>query len=642
MATTWTDTPNFTDVSGSVIADGSAWPVLDNFDDNTIDTDNWAVVGATVAEQNQQMEVTGAGSWNTRGVIRKTAFANTAGNFARFTLTMTTGFDMIIGFGPSASSLNHSTGVYFYPVSNGNLYRRENGVSTQIGTWTLGVTYTITLTCTATNTFEITIDGGAYDNTSLGTMAGTSCDYFQAQVYPNGTTCAFDNFQSNCLGNTSAQFTVHDTSLAYQDAGEGNSWDLSEYVPTVTGSPSAVTYAIDTSDDSGHTPSYGSELTLAQLQATANTNHRYLWMRVTLTGNAGTTFDALAGDTYLADTTPPAVPSTTKFSLFETDNYALIWVDPDDADFDHCELKRIIDGTTTYLGKNGSNLPEWQASPTTYWTFADDSTAADMPTSAYVDEDVAGTSIAYYVRSVDTSDNASAWTVFSQGSTTECSQPAAPTLVSATPGDGQVTLSVTLNAAGDPAYIVYGAVGARGAWSDPSEDLKLTASGTIDVTGLSNLQEYVFDVVSESGDIYSLPSDVLHATPRASSQAASIALRDATAQAALLAVQHCGLGVQVQYRATPTGEAVDLWASLDAGRFVTQLRRQTETDTCDLTLTIPRQTGWPPTGGIETGSVLIYDSVEYEIDDHEWDRGDPALSASVTVHCGCWRHLGLF
>jgi len=120
-------------------------------------------------------------------------------------------------------------------------------------------------------------------------------------------------------------------------------------------------------------------------------------------------------DDYSVDVTPPDAPSSTKYSKFETNNYALIWGDPADADFSHCELKRVIDTVTTYLVKDGSNLPAW-ASSGTEWTFAENDATKDTSWSNYIDESVSGTTIAYYVRSLDLTGNGSAWTLFSLGS----------------------------------------------------------------------------------------------------------------------------------------------------------------------------------------------------------------------------------
>ena len=89
--------------------------------------------------------------------------------------------------------------------------------------------------------------------------------------------------------------------------------------------------------------------------------------------------------------------------------------------------------------------------------------------------------------------------------------PATPIIMSATKGDGQITVDVILNSSLHPAYIIYKP--AVGGWTLPDETLRLTESGTITIPGLHNGVVYYVCAVSKSGLTYSLPSNMVSARP---------------------------------------------------------------------------------------------------------------------------------
>jgi hypothetical protein len=281
---------------------------------------------------------------------------------------------------------------------------------------------------------------------------------------------------------------IHDASATLQDAGSGLAWDNSTAARTVTGSPTVKFQYADYATDQSFADAAaveaeaswnGSWLTLAELQAVSGTNcrYRYLKSRITPT-TAGDSFDDYSCDTYATDTTPPDVPTTTKFSLFETDNYAMIWVEPDDADFSHCELRRDVDGTTYYLTKNGYGLPEWATSGT-FLTFADADSFSDLSVSNFIDEDISGDSISYYVRSVDETGNASAWTLFTAGEGPDA--PDAPVLSVTDNGNGSGAMATVSGSDTGTTNTVYTALVGATSWTakavisgDGSDALSLT------------------------------------------------------------------------------------------------------------------------------------------------------------------------
>jgi hypothetical protein len=89
--------------------------------------------------------------------------------------------------------------------------------------------------------------------------------------------------------------------------------------------------------------------------------------------------------------------------------------------------------------------------------------------------------------------------------------PDAPSLDALVVGDGQLTVTVSLNDAGEPAYVLYRT--ATAGWTLPDEDLKLLADGEVVINGLHNGTLYYVCAVSKVGLTYSLPSVVMAARP---------------------------------------------------------------------------------------------------------------------------------
>lgn len=229
---------------------------------------------------------------------------------------------------------------------------------------------------------------------------------------------------------------IHDSGVLHIDFGADKSADFSTATNTATAT-ATYQYASYTSAQSWATAAEvdagaawnGSWLTLEQLKAEADNGNRYFYVKAQVVGSGDTSLSVLTIDDYAVDVTPPAVPSLTEFSVFSDDNYAMIWTDPTDSDFRYCELRRDVDGETKYLF-NESDLPVWNTSGT-YWKFCQNSLTCDSPFSNYIDEDVPGTSVSYYVRSVDNVANKSAWQAFTDS-----------TVVSTDPGVANVKIGV--------------------------------------------------------------------------------------------------------------------------------------------------------------------------------------------------------
>lgn len=140
--------------------------------------------------------------------------------------------------------------------------------------------------------------------------------------------------------------------------------------------------------------------------------------------------------------------------------------------------------------------------------------------------------------------------------------------------------------------------------------------------------EYIAFSVPESDDsLYGIPSD-----PDSFwiSNSTDYNVRDQVAEVAESVLSTLIVsGIQVKFTNVDEPE-VEIWASLDGGSGVTQLKRSAETDTTALQFTIPRQTDFPPSE-FKPGAFITYDSIDYEINSVEYSNGLPELSAAFII-----------
>jgi hypothetical protein len=241
---------------------------------------------------------------------------------------------------------------------------------------------------------------------------GDTFPTLQDQIASNDITLVNMAAEDIVLFDSPGSFSIHDSGQTYMDAGELKSWDFSTVANTLTGTPT-ITYQYAT-NNTGTPPTYpgdySSALTIGQLAAETDNDDRYMWITASIDGVVTDSFDQFSMDTYSMDVTPPGVATALSFKRIGTNNYSAAWTDPVDVDFSHCELRRDLAGVTKLLGKTDS-LPAWEDAPGTFWTFAEGDVTKDSQFSNYTDEDVAAGNVAYYVRSVDTNDNKSAWTL---------------------------------------------------------------------------------------------------------------------------------------------------------------------------------------------------------------------------------------
>lgn len=216
--------------------------------------------------------------------------------------------------------------------------------------------------------------------------------------------------------------------------------------------------------------------------------------------------------------------------------------------------------------------------------------------------------------------------------------PDAPAVSAVSVGDGTVTVHVTLNSSDDPAYLVWTAFGRSANWTTPSESYKVTADGDITVSGLTNYREYAFAAISKSGGVYSQHSDAMVIeVPRPTTSDVSVRMRDQIAGATTQMLQRSGCGTVVYFREYPGADLVTLWASIDEGGSVQQLMRRGETDVETMSMTIPRQTDFPPSAGFKPGCEIHVGSVVYEVDTVQPDRATVDLASSFKI--SVFRHV---
>jgi hypothetical protein len=420
--TTWTNDADFSLITNGVVDSNKVLlrTLIDVFEGESIDTNIWQTIGANCVENGGYIKTTGTHVWDTNGWIAKAATSRVAGkDILVWLIPKTQGKNMFtLNYSNSALEFANagSFGVYLTPS---DVYTVE-GADAPV--WT-GRTYTADLLHRVRIEFGSTADpaqgfkvyvyraGDAdFDPEYKVFDGGSQSDanyYISGQEFWNTIEYWWDIVE---VGFGNAVFSIHDAGQIYMDAGANMSWDMSTFANTLIASPT-ITYQYAT-NGTGDAPTfpgdYSSALTLAQLAAETNTDDRYMFMRVNMSGNeTGMAFDDLSATSYSTDTTPPAVPTGIRFKGLG-DGFSLIWDEPADPDFSHCELRRDDE----YLEKDGDNLAAWTSgTPTNWFRFADGDASMEYPASNFIDEGVEGTPT-YYVRSVDTNGNKSAWVAF--------------------------------------------------------------------------------------------------------------------------------------------------------------------------------------------------------------------------------------
>lgn len=492
MTTTWTDTAEFSALQHCSIDSNSVKPGLYTFAADATGTgkDDFTEVpgsaGGSIALSGGALEITSP-SGSQQGLINSTMADSphlklasaVDGDFdVQVDLVSDSDVDAgivfrvddndyvwVLRYMPSGTWWGRTGKIVGGSLTTGDSYDGLNQASCQLRLVRSGNTFTGYVRATS---------GEAWNSCGSVTQAFAAAgDICLGVDYRNGqATATFDNLQFNSGFQLNAEALVHDSGQLYQDAdGASLAWDNSTIAFSTTGSPTVKGKYADYTAAQGYSDAADADAnaswtaawqTQAELRADADTGKRYRYFKAQVDGGGvSDTLDSLACDTYSTDTTPPAQPTVTKFTRFgeagSVDNYPLIWNEPGDADFDHCRLRKNVDGTDYYLEKNGSNLPAWTTDdpPTDWWEFADADTAKDAVASNFVDEDVTGSAVTHYVRSVDSSlnANASAWTEFTEGEAPASDSPTDLTVVDS--GNGDTWTVTTTGAAAGAAILVY-------------------------------------------------------------------------------------------------------------------------------------------------------------------------------------------
>ena len=110
-------------------------------------------------------------------------------------------------------------------------------------------------------------------------------------------------------------------------------------------------------------------------------------------------------------------------------------------------------------------------------------------------------------------------------------------------------------------------------------------------------------------------------------------LRDVGAAAALEIATAFGLTASFE---NPGAAGVTVYVLPVEGGLVTS-EHDGPTDVSEISLAVPRQTGFPPTAGILTGAVLVYGGVDYGVD--RADLGGLPLDLAPVVTLMCKRNV---
>ena len=205
--------------------------------------------------------------------------------------------------------------------------------------------------------------------------------------------------------------------------------------------PLAIDY--DLTDDSGAT-NYINAGDISAVQSVSNTGFQNEGTRLHITGAIGAVWNSYTIDDYNTDVTPPDDPVGGK--SYDSDIWGMWWPQSTD-DTAITRMKKVVDGTTTYLAEVGG-FPVFQsAEPTTTWyTFSRSDLTASSQINAYEADDIVATSVAYWVKHVDTSGNESAWVVLTNETLDTLTTPTGFTIADVGDYSGNWLVSATADA----------------------------------------------------------------------------------------------------------------------------------------------------------------------------------------------------
>jgi hypothetical protein len=212
------------------------------------------------------------------------------------------------------------------------------------------------------------------------------------------------------------------------------------------------------------------------------------------------------------------------------------------------------------------------------------------------------------------------------------SAPDAPILRVVNNDNGTATATISSSAAGSTTT-VYRYVRNGGAYL-------LQSVGTVtgdDTLTLNGTGDYTVLAISMIDGVRSIPS---HPVPVSVTNGKVTCIRDSTAQAEYQCAKLSQYGIQVVFQNGDTDTApVTVWATLERGGVVTQLRDTQITDVDSFIVHIPRQEGFPPSI-FRPGWTITYGDHEWEGDDVQPSNGLIELSSSFRMVCGSYREAG--
>jgi hypothetical protein len=298
------------------------------------------------------------------------------------------------------------------------------------------------------------------------------------------------------------------------DAGVEQAFDHATALENATGAPSA---SYEYTDDAGAS-SYASAGNIAALQAVSNTGHRLERFRITVTGDAGDLFDSLTIETYALDLTPPSVPSIGTIESVGADpnlGFFSDWTEPTDTDFNNVQVECNIDGAGWLSVESDADL----AASSDPMKFNESKAGSQVQEAGWLYQNHfarngygTGTTVQVRARSFDNIGNNSAYSTSALLTMEdEATAPGTPAATLGSTGDSQLTINVVPAEETDTVYLRYSA---GSVWSAEDETLKVTGTGTITPTGLTN--EALYKCILYAKKANGLTSDwtfPIYATP---------------------------------------------------------------------------------------------------------------------------------
>lgn len=210
-----------------------------------------------------------------------------------------------------------------------------------------------------------------------------------------------------------------------------------------------------------------------------------------------------------------------------------------------------------------------------------------------------------------------------------------PVITSFTPQNNQITLQITAPTSSSFIVVRYRRMLMEN-WNTLNLSISRTGSGTLVIPNLLNYETYEVSayVLDQTTNVTSAWAKPIYTIPRPTTASkVTVCVVDQTAYAILNAIKNSGLGKIITFT-NYDSDPIDIWAVESSQRVDTIDVKGANVGLCEISYTVPKQTGFPPVK-IYPGAI-IQDSESlknYQVISVEYSRTNMLDSPTLDLRC---------